>query len=1046
MNNFVRLFVLSAATLAAQSVTINSAPSREFGQPTLPPSSSPFNLPSTKENFVEGRELSTPLSIAFDNSVTPPIVYVADTLNNRVLAWRNAASVTKTNFADLVIGQPNLQQTNAGGPGTGFSTGLSLPAAVAVDAKGNLYVADEGNNRILRYPSPFSQTAGFLPVDLVIGQTSISSGTGANGGTPVASAKTLFLSGNGGLFTLAMAIDAQGNLWVTDPGNNRVVRFPVGSLAAGTSQPSADLVLGQNDFVTSSLAQGFSQQSKSILYQPGGLAFDQAGRLFVSDSGSRVLQFSPPFNTGSSAARVLGISQILPGQTVITYPTQYTLGSGGAFVTGGSSPQGLFTIGNNLFVLDSPQSRIMRYDDASNYPAESTTTFSPPALTEIGQPSFNSGKPNQGASQPTGSTLAAASAGAAVTIGGNTEIWIADTGNNRIVALAQTGNQTFPSPASRLLGQLDYIYSGSNLVEGRELFLRGAFSAGGVVIDKNSNPPHLYVADTFNNRVLGFKDARAVGTDARTLLTMKADIVIGQPDLFTTAINYPSPTPTQLNDSGLNGPIGLVVDPAGNLFVADAGNSRILRFPAPFSQSANALQHANLVLGQQSLTGLKVTDPSAVTMNTPWGLALFDDGSIAASDVTHNRVLIFKKPSGDFTSGQAAAIVLGQSNFSSIGSGTGNGSFNAPRNIASDSADRLYVADAVNNRIVVFTRAISASNGTSSALIIPALSGPQGVTVSTITGEIWVANTGGNQILRYPEFQTLQLNGPTATATLTSLGPLSITLDAFDDMVALEATNRMTFYFPSLTYQHAANFNQQPMAPGMLAYLFRLGQPFSVSDGAATQYPWPTTLADVQVTVNGLAAPLFHVISSAGRIDFQVPAMAPCGCNGEANTADFVVTQVSTGRILAAGTFQMQQASPGFFTTNAAGTGQIAALNHDDNSVNSPSNQVARGHIIELYLTGQGRVSGMPPDGTPPPGPVSIPVPTTVIINGPSALPAGNVIYSGLSPSFPGGWQIDATVPNEVPPNPAVITAVTLYDVQSNLGPNGRIVTTIAVK
>jgi uncharacterized protein (TIGR03437 family) len=69
-----------------------------------------------------------------------------------------------------------------------------------------------------------------------------------------------------------------------------------------------------------------------------------------------------------------------------------------------------------------------------------------------------------------------------------------------------------------------------------------------------------------------------------------------------------------------------------------------------------------------------------------------------------------------------------------------------------------------------------------------------------------------------------------------------------------------------------------------------------------------------------------------------------------------------------------------------------------------------------------------------------------VIINGPSALPAGNVIYSGLSPSFPGGWQIDATVPNEVPPNPAVITAVTLYDVQSNLGPNGRIVTTIAVK
>jgi uncharacterized protein (TIGR03437 family) len=310
-----------------------------------------------------------------------------------------------------------------------------------------------------------------------------------------------------------------------------------------------------------------------------------------------------------------------------------------------------------------------------------------------------------------------------------------------------------------------------------------------------------------------------------------------------------------------------------------------------------------------------------------------------------------------------------------------------------------------------------------------------------------VANTGVNQILRYPEFQTLQLNGATPTATLSALGPLQITLDAFDDVVALEASNRMTFYFASLTYQHAANFNQQPMAPGMLAYLYRLGQPFSISDGAASSFPWPTMLADLQVTVNGINAPIFRSSSAAGRIDFQVPAMAPCGCNGEPNTADFVVSHPSTGQILAAGTFQMQQASPGFFTSNAAGTGQIAALNHDDNSVNSPSNQVARTHIIELYLTGMGRVSGQPPDGMPTPGPVAAPSPTTVIMSpGPGALPAADVIYSGLSPSFPGGWQIDATVPNEVPPSNAVTTAVTLYDIPSNLGPNGRVVTTISVK
>src|SRR5450631_3963967 len=127
MNNLVRLFVLSAATLAAQSVTINPVPSREFGQPKLPPTNTPFVFATTKENYVEGRELSSPLSIAFDNSVSPPIVYVADTFNNRVLAWRNATSVSIANFADKAIGQNDLFSTNQGGPATTLTTGLNLP-------------------------------------------------------------------------------------------------------------------------------------------------------------------------------------------------------------------------------------------------------------------------------------------------------------------------------------------------------------------------------------------------------------------------------------------------------------------------------------------------------------------------------------------------------------------------------------------------------------------------------------------------------------------------------------------------------------------------------------------------------------------------------------------------------------------------------------------------------------------------------------------------------------------------------------------------------
>src|ERR1700730_7259522 len=76
-------FVLASVPLCAQvSPTINELPSREFGQLRL---ANP--LTSTAPNLVEGRELYKPLGVAFAPSGGP--MYVADTSNHRVLAWRN---------------------------------------------------------------------------------------------------------------------------------------------------------------------------------------------------------------------------------------------------------------------------------------------------------------------------------------------------------------------------------------------------------------------------------------------------------------------------------------------------------------------------------------------------------------------------------------------------------------------------------------------------------------------------------------------------------------------------------------------------------------------------------------------------------------------------------------------------------------------------------------------------------------------------------------------------------------------------------------------
>ena len=125
-----------------------------------------------------------------------------------------------------------------------------------------------------------------------------------------------------------------------------------------------------------------------------------------------------------------------------------------------------------------------------------------------------------------------------------------DAGNNRVLSYPANGSFSYTS-ATVVVGQTDFPFKTPNLIEGREVWNAGTeerlihklIPGGGMVVDKSSNPPHLYIADTFNNRVLGFRDARAVGTDARSLLTQKADLVIGQPDLFRSIVNYPGGDP-----------------------------------------------------------------------------------------------------------------------------------------------------------------------------------------------------------------------------------------------------------------------------------------------------------------------------------------------------------------------------------------------------------------------------------------------------------------------------------------------------------------------
>jgi uncharacterized protein (TIGR03437 family) len=179
--------------------------------------------------------------------------------------------------------------------------------------------------------------------------------------------------------------------------------------------------------------------------------------------------------------------------------------------------------------------------------------------------------------------------------------------------------------------------------------------------------------------------------------------------------------------------------------------------------------------------------------------------------------------------------------------------------------------------------------------------------------------------------------------------------------------------------------------------------------GTFSGLPLPNVLGDTQVLVNNTPAPLFYV--SPGQINMVLPNELSTG-----GTANLSVVRQSTGQIYGSAELQLASADPAMFTMNQGGTGQVAAINFVDGTVNSPANPVARGQVIELYGTGVGPVSGAPPDGQAPSGAVpAATLPQIVLGTSTSFLPSSNILYSGLAPGLVGVWQINLMIPTTAP-------------------------------
>src|SRR5260370_38253728 len=93
------VFAASFAPLAGAQVKFNPLPSRILGQAILQQQ----QVTALGPNLVEGREFDAPQSLAVDTSANPPILYVADSVNNRVLPCQNIQSFKHERYAALAI-------------------------------------------------------------------------------------------------------------------------------------------------------------------------------------------------------------------------------------------------------------------------------------------------------------------------------------------------------------------------------------------------------------------------------------------------------------------------------------------------------------------------------------------------------------------------------------------------------------------------------------------------------------------------------------------------------------------------------------------------------------------------------------------------------------------------------------------------------------------------------------------------------------------------------------------------------------------------------
>ncbi|OIP96441.1 hypothetical protein AUK40_04980 [Candidatus Wirthbacteria bacterium CG2_30_54_11] len=262
-------------------------------------------------------------------------------------------------------------------------------------------------------------------------------------------------------------------------------------------------------------------------------------------------------------------------------------------------------------------------------------------------------------------------------------LYIADTGNNRVMVFILYENNTFVRPdADYVLGHQDFLNNEPNDGQGNPTD-KTLHAPSGVATDTDGN---LFIADTNNNRVLIY--SKFIDADG-----MSADYVLGAPDPFTVADT------SGAGAGKMNHPSSIVSDQSGGIFVVDSGNNRVLHFSPPWSNG----QQADQVLGRPNFDDVS-SGSGENGMSNPGGVDIDREANqLYVADSANNRILIYRLPiSGDGT-GSRATAVMGQSDLNANTAGLSASGLRNPYDV-SVGRSNIYVADTSNNRILQYAK------------------------------------------------------------------------------------------------------------------------------------------------------------------------------------------------------------------------------------------------------------------------------------------------------------------------------------------------------